>query len=78
MESKKGKLMQEWNSESHEGLHHAGHFVITEKATGRCGIVKLIDPRGRDITLVQFRDCVRTHGPARALATFAKLVPVWQ
>jgi hypothetical protein len=70
--------MQEWQSDSHEGMYHAGHFVVTEKESGRCGIVQLRDTRGRDVTLAQFRDCVRSHGAARALATFARLVRTWQ
>ena len=70
--------MQDWDSPDFEGMHYTGHFVITEKASGRCGIVKLVDHRGRDITLAQFRDCVRSHGAARALATFARLVTNWQ
>ena len=70
--------MQEWISDSHEGLYHAGHLVITDKATGRCGMVCLHDMKGRDITLAQFRGSVKTHGEARALATFARLVQNWQ
>lgn len=70
--------MQEWNTESHEAIYHSGNMVITDKAANKCGIVCLRDSKGRDITLSQFRDGIKTHGLDKTIRVFSKLVANWQ
>lgn len=70
--------MQEWNTESHDAIYYSGHLVITNKANNKCGIVRLNDINGRDITLKQFRNGIKTHGIDKTISVFAKLVPKWE
>jgi hypothetical protein len=68
----------DYESDQYECDIWAGHIVITDKETGRCGIVQLRDAvTGRDVTRRQLLSSIRTHGVERALHTFARLVREW-
>jgi len=68
----------EYESMEYEGDYWQGAMVITDKVTGSCGSVCLVDHKGRNITLRDFKSCIKTHGLERALSTYAKLVDNWQ
>ena len=70
--------MQEWQTETHEAIYHAGHLVITNKVENKCSIVRLHDMKGRDITLTQFRDGIKTSGLEKTMRAFSRLVANWQ
>jgi len=53
-------------------------IVITCKESRKCGIVSLINSKGRNITLNQFKSCIKSHGIEKTLSVFAKLVFEWQ
>jgi len=68
----------EYESDQYEGDYWQGVMVITDKATGQCGSVSLRDSNGRNVTLNQFKPCIKTHGVERTLSNFARLVTHWQ
>ena len=59
--------------ETHVAEYVGGFLFITELETGKDYMVRLNNERGQCITRGQFKDAIRTHGLARACATFKKL-----
>ena len=68
----------DYSSDSYEADYWQGVMVITDKSTGKCGSVSLRNANGRNVTLSQFKSCVKSHGVDRALRTYARLVTHWQ
>jgi len=67
-----------YESEQYEGDYWQGVLVVTDKTTGQCGNVSLVNDKGGNVTLSQLESSIRSHGVERALTTFAKLVTDWQ
>jgi len=68
----------EYESDTYEADYWQGVMVITDKATGQCGNVSLRDVKGRNVTLSDFKSCIKSHGVDRALRAYARLVTCWQ
>jgi hypothetical protein len=68
----------DYESDQYECDIWQGRVIITCKESKRCGIVSLLNSNGRNITLSQFKSCIKSHGVERTLSTFAKLVSDWQ
>ena len=54
-----------------------GTVVITEKATGRCGSIRMRNTKTRQNAVQMLAADVKNHGADRALTTYAKLVENW-
>lgn len=67
----------EYETDLYEGDYWAGTLVITDKITGKCGTVQLMDSRNRNVTLSQWRSSIKSHGLERAFHTWSKLVNHW-
>ncbi len=50
-----------------------GILVITCAATNECESITLNDDRGRNITLLQFKSGIKSHGMDKACQTFLRL-----
>ena len=53
--------------------YHAGLMVITDKLNDTAHMVQLYNRSGRNVTLSQFKSCIRSHGINHACSTFIKL-----
>lgn len=67
-----------YETDLYEGDYWQGVLVITNKTTGKVGSVSLLDSRNRNITLNQFKSCIKSHGLELAFETWCKLVTNWQ
>ena len=54
-----------------------GTIVLTDKETGRCGSVHLVDRQRKKNGAQMLAADVKKYGAEKALATYAKLVVDW-
>ena len=65
-------------TEKFEVDYYKGWLVITDKSAMKNECVQLMNSKGRNITLNQFKNCIKTHGIDRACKTFLKLAATYK
>ena len=63
----------DYTTDTYEADYHAGLLVITDKLSDAAYMVQLRNRSGRNVTLSQFKSCIRSHGIDRACSTFINL-----
>jgi hypothetical protein len=63
----------DYTTDTYEVDYHAGLMVITDKLNDTAYMVQLRNRSGRNVTLSQFKSCIRSHGINQACSTFIKL-----
>lgn len=58
--------------------YYKGWLVIHDKETNKNEVVQLVNDKGRNITLNQFKSGIKSHGIEQACKTFIKLAATYK